>query len=109
MPAWSAVSTRPSPFGTCTVRSSIVTETSSGALTPRSPTACGWHCACHSRLAGTATFFATKACRFAVGRGSCGHPLLDDGVVRVLIYGSEQPVERRLAAEGAAALVHVRT
>ena len=37
MPAASAVSTMPVPFGTCTSRSSTVTVTSSGALTVRPP------------------------------------------------------------------------
>src|SRR5512133_1955692 len=88
MPAAAAVSTMPVPFGTCTCRSSIVTVTSSGALT-----------------AHLAAVYGTGVCpnnqpesRWHLGNRS----------MRMLVDRREQAFERRLAAERAPALVDVR-
>src|SRR4051812_38184947 len=92
MPAAAAASTSPVPLGTCTERSSIVTVTSSDALISDLEAA-----------SGTGTW---GACPY--GRaGSRGHPFLDNGMVRVLVDRREETLQRRLAAEGAAALVDV--
>src|SRR6185436_19133291 len=76
----------PVPFGTCTVRSSIVTLTSSGALTS------------HSRNGGSP--YEESATR---SRGYLG-----DGRVRVHRHRREDVVQRGRVAERAAALLDVR-
>src|SRR5215213_10488887 len=89
MPASSAASTIPIPAGTCSSRSSIVTVTSSGVLNPLPP----------SRLPGT------EPAEVSLRRRSTRH--LCRRLMMMLVDGRENPLQRRLAAEWAPALVDV--
>src|SRR5436189_5643139 len=97
MPAASAASTRPMPFGTEISTSSTVSVTSSAAFMTIASTAAMHPCRRPRRELSDQT-----------RRGGCSRRHLDDGMVRVRVARRHDAFERRLADVWAAALLDVR-